>query len=39
VATRVAGYIFDKNLARVPRPKDIGVHIRETAYQPVYRAE
>jgi len=39
VATRVAGYIFDKNLARVPRPKDIGAHIRETAYRPTYRAE
>jgi malate dehydrogenase (oxaloacetate-decarboxylating)(NADP+) len=38
VATRVAEYIFDKNLARVPRPKDIGAHIRETAYRPIYRA-
>jgi malate dehydrogenase (oxaloacetate-decarboxylating)(NADP+) len=39
VATSVAGYIFDKKLARVPRPKDIGAHIRETAFAPVYRAE
>jgi malate dehydrogenase (oxaloacetate-decarboxylating)(NADP+) len=39
VATRVAEYIFDKKLARVPRPKDIGAHIHETAYRPVYRAE
>ncbi len=38
VAARVAEYIFDKNLARVPRPKDIGAHIRETAYRPTYRA-
>lgn len=37
VATRVAEYIFDKKLARVPRPEDIGAHIHETAYRPTYR--
>jgi len=36
VATRVAEYIFDRNLARVPRPHDIGALIRGRAYRPVY---
>ena len=36
VATRVAEYIFDKNLARVRRPDDIAAHIRSRVYQPVY---
>jgi malate dehydrogenase (oxaloacetate-decarboxylating)(NADP+) len=36
VATRVAGYIFDKGLARAPRPGDIAAHIRARAYRPVY---
>jgi malate dehydrogenase (oxaloacetate-decarboxylating)(NADP+) len=36
VATRVAEYIFDKNLARVSRPNDIGALIRTRAYRPVY---
>ena len=36
VATQVAQYIFDKGLARVPRPKDVGEHIRAAAYKPVY---
>ena len=36
VATRVAEYIFDKKLARVPRPADIAAHIRASAYRPVY---
>jgi malate dehydrogenase (oxaloacetate-decarboxylating)(NADP+) len=36
VATRVAEYIFDKNLARVSRPNDIGALIRARAYRPVY---
>ena len=36
VATRVAEYIFDKDLARVPRPSDIAAHIRTCAYRPVY---
>jgi malate dehydrogenase (oxaloacetate-decarboxylating)(NADP+) len=36
VAGRVAAYIFDKGLARVPRPDDIGALIRTRAYRPVY---
>ena len=36
VATRVAEYIFDQNLARVSRPTDIGALIRARAYRPVY---
>jgi malate dehydrogenase (oxaloacetate-decarboxylating)(NADP+) len=36
VATRLAGHIFDKRLARVPRPDDIGSLIRTRAYRPVY---
>jgi malate dehydrogenase (oxaloacetate-decarboxylating)(NADP+) len=36
VATRVAKYIFDKKLARVPRPSDIAAHIRSRTYRPVY---
>jgi len=36
VATRVAEYIFDKNLARAARPQDIAAHIRSRVYQPVY---
>jgi malate dehydrogenase (oxaloacetate-decarboxylating)(NADP+) len=38
VARRIAEYIFDKQLARVPRPDDIQAHIRACAYRPVYRA-
>jgi malate dehydrogenase (oxaloacetate-decarboxylating)(NADP+) len=36
VAKRVAAYIFDKGLARVPPPNDIEAFIRERAYRPVY---
>jgi malate dehydrogenase (oxaloacetate-decarboxylating)(NADP+) len=36
VATRVAEYIFDKELARVPRPPDIAALVRTSAYRPVY---
>jgi hypothetical protein len=36
VATRVTEYIFDKNLARVPKPNDIGSLIRARTYRPVY---
>ena len=36
VAERVATYIFDKGLARVPRPDDIGGLIHARAYRPVY---
>ena len=37
VARRIAEYIFDKQLARVPRPDDVQAHIRACAYRPVYR--
>jgi malate dehydrogenase (oxaloacetate-decarboxylating)(NADP+) len=36
VAERVAAYIFDNGLTRVPRPSDIGALIRTRAYRPVY---
>jgi len=36
VAERVATYIFDKDLARVPRPRDIGALIRARAYCTAY---
>jgi malate dehydrogenase (oxaloacetate-decarboxylating)(NADP+) len=36
VAERLASYIFDQGLARVPRPDDIGSLIRARAYRPVY---
>jgi malate dehydrogenase (oxaloacetate-decarboxylating)(NADP+) len=36
VAERVAAHIFDRGLARVPRPDDIGALIRTRAYHPVY---
>jgi malate dehydrogenase (oxaloacetate-decarboxylating)(NADP+) len=36
VAERVASYIFDKGLARVPRPDDIGSLIHTRAYRPIY---
>ena len=36
VAERVATYIFDKELARVPRPGDIASLIRARDYRPVY---
>lgn len=35
-AARVAQYIFDQDLARVKKPKDVELHIRQTAYKPVY---
>ncbi len=35
-ATRVAQLIFDRGLARVPRPADIAKHVRSYAYTPVY---
>jgi malate dehydrogenase (oxaloacetate-decarboxylating)(NADP+) len=37
VAQRIAEYVFDKRLARVPRPDDIRAHIGACAYRPVYR--
>jgi malate dehydrogenase (oxaloacetate-decarboxylating)(NADP+) len=36
VAGRIAAYIFDQGLARVPRPDDVGALIRARAYRPVY---
>ena len=38
VAERVADYIFEHKLARVPRPLDIGRLIGEKAYVPRYRS-
>jgi malate dehydrogenase (oxaloacetate-decarboxylating)(NADP+) len=38
VAEQVAAYIFDKGLARVPRPDDIAALIRARAYRPLYPA-
>ncbi|MDX2227459.1 MAG: NAD-dependent malic enzyme [Verrucomicrobiae bacterium] len=38
VAIRVAELVFDKNLARVPRPADIAAHVRAFAYKPQYQA-
>ena len=35
-AIRVATYIFDNDLAGVPRPEDIAAHVRARAYTPVY---
>jgi malate dehydrogenase (oxaloacetate-decarboxylating)(NADP+) len=35
-AAKIATYVFDNNLARVERPKDIEAHVREMAYKPVY---
>ena len=37
-AARIAEYIFDKNLARVERPKDIAALIRSRVYRPAYAA-
>jgi malate dehydrogenase (oxaloacetate-decarboxylating)(NADP+) len=39
VAERVAAWIFDHGLARVPRPDDVGALIRDRVYRPVYRSE
>jgi malate dehydrogenase (oxaloacetate-decarboxylating)(NADP+) len=36
VAGRVAEYIFDQGLARVPRPDEIASLIRSRTYHPVY---
>jgi malate dehydrogenase (oxaloacetate-decarboxylating)(NADP+) len=38
VAAQLAEYIFDHDLAGVPRPADITAHIRAHAYKPVYTA-
>jgi malate dehydrogenase (oxaloacetate-decarboxylating)(NADP+) len=36
VAERIAAYIFDQGLARVPRPDDVGALVRARIYRPVY---
>jgi malate dehydrogenase (oxaloacetate-decarboxylating)(NADP+) len=36
VAERIAAYIFDQGLARVPRPDDVRALIRARVYRPVY---
>jgi malate dehydrogenase (oxaloacetate-decarboxylating)(NADP+) len=36
VAERIAACIFEKGLARVPRPDDVGALVRARAYRPVY---
>jgi malate dehydrogenase (oxaloacetate-decarboxylating)(NADP+) len=36
VAERIAACIFEKGLARAPRPDDVGVLIHARAYRPVY---
>jgi len=38
VAATIAAHVFDKGLARVPRPADIEAHLRATAYRPAYPA-
>lgn len=35
-ATKIAEKIFERGLARVPRPDDLAAHIREIAYKPSY---
>jgi malate dehydrogenase (oxaloacetate-decarboxylating)(NADP+) len=37
-AARIAEYIFDHDLAGVPRPDNIEAHVRAQAYKPVYPA-
>ena len=36
VAERIAAYIFDQGLARVPQPDDVSALIHARAYRPVY---
>jgi malate dehydrogenase (oxaloacetate-decarboxylating)(NADP+) len=36
VAERIATCIFDRGLAQVPRPTDVGLLIRERVYRPLY---
>ena len=37
-AARIADYIFQHDLAGIPRPDDVAAHIRAMAYKPVYPA-
>jgi malate dehydrogenase (oxaloacetate-decarboxylating)(NADP+) len=36
VAVRICEHIFERGLARVPRPADIAAHVRQCAYRAVY---
>jgi malate dehydrogenase (oxaloacetate-decarboxylating)(NADP+) len=36
VATQIAEYIFDNDLARVGRPEDIAAFVHSRVYRPVY---
>jgi malate dehydrogenase (oxaloacetate-decarboxylating)(NADP+) len=36
VAIKIAAHIFDRGLARVPRPADLDAHIRQCAYRAAY---
>jgi malate dehydrogenase (oxaloacetate-decarboxylating)(NADP+) len=38
-AAKIAEYIYDHDLAGIPRPGDIEAHIRGIAYKPLYPAE
>ena len=38
-AEKIAKFIFDKDLARIPQPHDIGAHIRAMTYKPGYAAQ
>jgi malate dehydrogenase (oxaloacetate-decarboxylating)(NADP+) len=38
-AERIATYIFDQGLARVPRPQDVAALIRARVYRPVYAGD
>ena len=37
VAERIATFVFDNGLARVPRPDDVAAYIRNRAYRPMYQ--
>jgi malate dehydrogenase (oxaloacetate-decarboxylating)(NADP+) len=36
VALQIAEHIFERGLARVPRPADLEAHLRQCAYRPTY---
>ncbi len=38
-ATKIAEVIFERGLARIPKPDDVGAHIRKLAYKPVYSVQ
>lgn len=35
-ATKIAEVIFERGLARIPKPDDVGAHVRSLAYKPAY---